>query len=279
MSKIRVGRIAFINVAPIYYALENGRLNHPFELVADIPAHLNDLMRDGLLEISACSCLEYARRFRQYYLAKDLCIASNGPVMSVLLLAKRPLSELNGAEILLSGQSHTSVLLTRLLLEERYHVQATYTNGSVSQALTDGHEPLACLTIGDEALKLRNHPSYPYVFDLALEWREWTNLPFVFAVWVISRKACALGLIQEDPGLYLRQSLDYGLAHLDEVIASVAKKTPLSPAELDIYYQEALNFRLTHDQLQGLELFYQKITQHGWLQELPEIHFFDPKMK
>ncbi len=47
----------------------------------------------------------------------------------------------------------------------------------------------AALLIGDVALvegQIRREVAgrgKPYVFDLATEWRAWTGLPFVFAVW------------------------------------------------------------------------------------------------
>ena len=88
MPKLALGRIAFINVLPVYYALEHGIVQHPYRLVYGSPAELNDQMKNGDLAISSCSCMEYARRWRNYYLAPDLCIASHGPVMSVLLLSR-----------------------------------------------------------------------------------------------------------------------------------------------------------------------------------------------
>ena len=277
MSKLRLGRIAFINVAPIYYALENNILNHNFELIADVPSHLNEMMCQGQLDLSACSCLEYARRWRRYYLAEDLCIASNGPVMSVLLLSQKPLTQLDGAEILISGQSHTSVILTQLLLKERMQVEATIRIGHVSMELAKGHEPCAFLAIGDEALKFAKHPKYPYVLDLAEAWHSWTGLPFVFAVWIISRQSYQAGHFQQDPSIPLRASRDYGLQHLDLCIDSVEKCTPLDRAALKIYYQQALNYKLGPEELKGLQLFYQKIANHGFISEVPELNFYPTK--
>ena len=195
--------------------------------------------------------------------------------MSVLLLSQKPFSELAGKEILVSGQSHTSVVLTRLLLEDCYKVRVRYCQGSVETAINSGDNPIAVLTIGDEALRLRNHKDYPYTLDLASAWHEWTHLPFVFAVWVVNRKAKEDGLLNDDPAPILRQSLDFGLSHLDQVIDVAVKKTPLTKTELTVYYQQALNYNFDSPQLEGLKLFYQKITAHGWIEDLPEIKFFE----
>ena len=43
------------------------------------------------------------------------------------------------------------------------------------------------LVIGDAALVLGAAPQYPYAYDLGEMWKQWTDLPFVFAVWVARR--------------------------------------------------------------------------------------------
>ncbi|MCR5812902.1 MAG: menaquinone biosynthesis protein [Desulfovibrio sp.] len=275
MLPLALGRIAFINVLPVYYALEHGIVPHPYQLVYGNPAELNDKMKNGELAISSCSCMEYARRWRNYYLASDLCIASHGPVMSVLLLSREPLECAEGHEILISGQSHTSVVLTKLLLKERYHVQhATFRTGQVREALDGGEQPWGVLTIGDEALNLRAHPLFAVKTDLACAWKEWTGLPFVFGVWIISRRCTEEGRFDTDPALCLRQSRAWGLSHLDLCLPAVRQKTPLSPEELLFYYSHALCFSLGAGEQQGLRLFYEKSAQAGLLEEVPPLAFF-----
>ena len=272
MIALTLGRIAFINVMPVYYALEQGKLAHPFHLVYASPAELNVQMQEGHLAISSCSCMEYARRWERYALARDLCIASNGPVQSVLLLSKKPLSELAGSTLLTSGQSHTSVVLTKLLFQERYQIPVNYQTGNVRAAIDSGSAPEAVLTIGDEALSLRAHPQYPYVTDLATAWREWTGLPFVFALWIVN--PALLDASMGDPTEYIRESHDWGLAHLEHCLPSVEAQSSLTHEELCFYYREALKFRLGERELQGLTLFYHKCVLANLLSEEPELRFF-----
>lgn len=61
---LRMGRISYLNVLPVYHPLEAGILPHDFELVSGPPALLNDMMSRGELHVSSCSCFEYARRPR-----------------------------------------------------------------------------------------------------------------------------------------------------------------------------------------------------------------------
>lgn len=271
---LRMGRISYLNVLPIYHPLEAGILPHDYELVSGPPALLNDMMARGELHVSSCSCFEYARRPERYYLVEDLSIGSRGPVMSVLLLSRVPVEELGGREILISGESHTSVALLRLLMRDRYQQRVGYVTGQVSAALRSATPPVAFLAIGDEALRLRRHPDYPYRVDLAEAWREWTGLPFIFGLWVVSRDAADRGLFRSDPGELLRRGRDWGLAHMDVILDLTGHGCPLSRRDLAFYYREGLVFSLGGEELRGLRLFYEKLTRAGLIDSIPQLRFF-----
>ena len=172
---LRMGRIGYLNVLPIYHPLEAGIIPHDFEIISGPPAVLNNMMARGELHISSNSCFEYAMRPERYHLVEDLSIGSHGNVMSVLLMSRRPVEQLGGQTILISGETHTSVALLRLLMKDHYHCDVNYVTGAVTPTLGTDRAPEAFLAIGDEALRLRNHPDYPYRLDLADAWVEWTG--------------------------------------------------------------------------------------------------------
>lgn len=274
---LRMGRISYLNVLPIYHPLETGIIPHDFELVTAPPAILNDMMAAGQLQVSSCSCFEYARDPGRYYLVEDLSIGSHGPVMSVLLLSRIPFAELDGREILISGESHTSVALLRLLMSQRLGIKPFYRTGRVTPALRGPEPPVAFLAIGDEALRLRDHPDYPYRLDLADAWREWTGLPFIFGLWVISREAVDAGLFrtgQTNPGALLRAGRDWGLAHMDVILDLTGHGCPLDREELRTYYNKGLTYQLGENELAGLRLFYAKLAAAGMIPAEPELEFY-----
>ena len=272
--QLRMGRIGYLNVLPIYHPLEAGILPHDYEIISGPPAVLNNMMARGELHVSSNSCFEYARHPDQYYMIEDLSIGSRGPVMSVLLLSRVPVDQLDGKTILISGETHTSVALLRLLLQDRYQINATFETGAVTPALRTPEPPVAFLAIGDEALRLRNHPDYPYRVDMADAWREWTGLPFIFGLWVISREAVESGLLPDDPGELLRRGRDWGLAHMDVILDLTAHGCPLSREELAFYYQQGLTYSLGEREQQGLRLFYAKLAAAGMIPTCPELRFF-----
>lgn len=272
--QLRMGRISFLNVLPIYHPLEAGIIPHDFELVSGPPALLNEMMSRGELQVSSCSCIEYARHPEQYYLVRDLSIGSPGAVMSVLLLSRTPIAQLEGQEILISGESHTSVALLKLLMKNCYGVNVSYRTGRVTSELRKDNPPAAFLAIGDEALRLRNHPDYPVRLDFADEWHNWTGLPFIFGLWVIKAEAADSGMFGEDPGELLRRGRDWGLSHMDIILDLTGHGCPLSREELRIYYEQGLFFTLHSEQLEGLKHFYDKLAAAGMIASAPPLRFY-----
>jgi len=265
-----------LNVLPLYYPLESGAIPHPFQIISGAPAHLNELMAKGDLDLSVVSSIEYARHYDCYYILPDLSISCCGAVKSVLLLSQVPISELGGNEVLVSTQSHTSIALLRILFKYHLGLRATCRAGNCTETLTQGELPTAFLAIGDEALRLRGHSSYPHRMDLGEAWHAWTGLPFVFALWVIQRRTVARwnGSLQTAVQM-LWAAKQWGAAHNRVICGEAVKKGLLSRGELEEYYQ-CLDFSLDSKQQQGLKLFYSYLAQAGEISAIPELEIYSP---
>lgn len=270
---LRLGRIGYLNVLPIYHPLETGIIPHEYELVAGPPAVLNNMMARGDLHVSANSSVEYAHRWQSYLLVPDLAIGSRGPVQSVLLLSRRPVEDLADQPVLVSAETHTSAALLRLLFRDYYKFPVRYEVGSATGRIAAGNPPEAFLAIGDEALRLRNHPEFPYRLDLGEAWRQWTGLPFVFGVWVVSRAAAAAGCFASDPCDLLQRARNWGERHMDVILDLTLQGCPLSREELRQYYH-GLVFHMGFPEMEGLRLFYHRLAEAGEIPAAPELEFF-----
>ncbi|TVM35891.1 menaquinone biosynthetic enzyme MqnA/MqnD family protein [Oceanidesulfovibrio marinus] len=277
---MKLGRIGYLNVLPIYEPIESGDPDVlgdlDFEIVSGPPSYLNDRMAAGELPISSMSSVEYGRRHEQYLLIPDLGIGSRGPVQSVLLLSRKPIKELNGGGILVSAQTHTSATLLRMLLADHYGLDSLrYTTGNATAVLESGERPQAILCIGDEALTLRRHPDYPVRLDLGEAWREWTGLPFIFGLWGVSRKA-----FQEQPAQLraaaraLLASKRAGVAKLPSLLPAVSQTTGMTVDELTDYFA-GLVYDLGPEELDGLRAFYAALARHGIIDSAPALEFID----
>src|SRR5262245_12477939 len=119
---MRLGRIGYINCYPVYGAIDRGIVKVDARLVTGTPSELNDLLAAGELDLSVVSAVEYARNAAKYHLLPNLAISSDGPVRSVALFSKHRAHELDGATLLVSASSRTSVELLRLLCQDVWGV-------------------------------------------------------------------------------------------------------------------------------------------------------------
>ena len=81
----------------------------------------------------------------------------------------------------------------------------------------------AVLVIGDAALLLAAQSHYPVRVDLGEAWKEWTGLPFVFAVWAARRDAPHESVQAVHRGLL--DSRAWGLEHLEELAREAHQRT------------------------------------------------------
>jgi chorismate dehydratase len=273
---MRVGRIPYINCYPVYGAIDRGIVPMPAELIDGVPTELNAQMAAGTLDVSVISAVEYAREAKKYLLLPDLSICSDGPVRSVVLFSKRPAAELQGRRVLVSRSSMTSVALLELLFENVWDAKPAFipSNAELSDVARFGEDDHdARLVIGDAALhlwsRLRSPELYPrddglteyrYAYDLGAEWKLWTGLPFVFAVWVAQRTAPVADALAIHAGLIA--SRDWGLKHLETLAAQAAIATGVHKA-VCLEYLSGLDYGLSYQHLAGLTEFFRRLVAAG----------------
>jgi chorismate dehydratase len=273
---LRVGRIPYVNCYPVYGAIDAGIVPLESELVTDVPSGLNAMMARGQLDVSVVSAIEYARASERYLLLPDLAISCDGPVRSVLLLSKLPAPDLGGRRVLVSRSSMTSVALLELLFDNVWHARPAFAPGDaeltdVKRFSVEPHD--ARLVIGDAALYLHaarggdssglseeTLPTYPFAYDLGAEWKRWTALPFVFAVWV------AQGTTSVDRALAVHATLiesrAWGLQHLDRLAERAADVSGVAPGACREYLS-GLDYGLSYPHLAGLTEFYRRLAAVG----------------
>ncbi|HEU4699739.1 MAG TPA: menaquinone biosynthesis protein [Gemmatimonadales bacterium] len=262
-ARLRLGRISYINCFPVYGAVDRGIVSMPAELVPGTAAELNEQLAAGTLDVSAVSAVEYARHAAQYHLLPNLAITCDGPVHSVALFAKRPIEALDGATILRTTSSRTSTLLLELLCRHRWGITPRFAPAPAEPrdlAALAGVDHEAVLVIGDAALLLGQQTTYPVFVDLGLAWKEWTGLPFVFAVWAAQRTAPAEPV--REIHARLLESRAWGLAHLDELARAAAERTGVPLAVCRSYFDD-LDYRLSYRHLAGLTDFFRRLAQDG----------------
>ncbi|KAE8233762.1 hypothetical protein CF326_g1199 [Tilletia indica] len=267
-SRPRLGQISFLNVLPILLGLCKTGAVLDVDLHRESPEILNRrLVTDDpktQLDISAISLVEYLRNWDKLLLLPGPAVACDGPVLSVHLFSKVPLSELDGKKVALGSTSRTSVLLAQLYLTEKIGVKPQWTScePNLESGMADAD---ACVLIGDVALSaMFEAPKHGLTtYDLGEAWKSWTGLPFVFAVWAVRRDYAAAHpeAVKQVADMLIR-ARDLGVAESDRAAEIASRWENFDQKTLAIYYK-ALRFYLGPAELEGLCLYARKAALYG----------------
>lgn len=237
----RIGSVPYLNALPLTRGLES-------ELRFGTPARLATWLRDNKIDAALVSVVEVLQT-GQYDLLDGIALASDGPVLSVLLAHRVPLDRVT--VVYLDPASLTSASLVRVLLAERgLHPEMRVLP---DYRLTGDLE--AVLLIGNRALDFVYGPHTHSVLDLGEAWRELTGLPFVYAGWALRR-----GIDQCRLSKLLRQGHANGMAELDQIIAEYPR---YDAAFRERYLRTCMKFELGDAEKAGLARFGELLVKHG----------------
>jgi chorismate dehydratase len=261
VAKLRYGRIAYVNVAPVETAFDAGAVTRDVEVVHAVPAQLNAAMSEGRIDAGAISAVHYLANRDRFAPLADLCIAADGPVRTVLFVSPTPPALLGDAVVAVTSHSASGRALLAALLGGFPDVRPRYE--VVEDALAAARAGTPALVIGDEALVARAELPPARIHDLGEAWRAWTGLPFVFAVWAVRREALAE---RPDEVAALSAALvaarDWGEAHRSAVIDAAVARKPYHRALYEDYFTR-LTYRLDARAAQGLDRFATLRTAQG----------------
>lgn len=268
---LRVGRIPYANLLPIFHGLGLSGAEEGVSFVDGHPSELNRKLREGELDLSPSSSIEYAVRPDRYLLCPDISISCRRRVMSVLLLSNGPLRELPPDPIAVTGNSDTSVALLEILLRESMGRGNILVRTELPPEMALRRYP-AHLVIGDEAIRAVVRGVARHVTDLGEWWWRETGKPFVFALWIaarasweerrgpLSRFAAALVRSKRAAKASIRGG-EYPWGGPDWI-----------PAEFREAYWRSLSYDLG-EEAEGLALFYSLAAKIGRIPSAPPLRF------
>ncbi|MFO7748611.1 MAG: menaquinone biosynthesis protein [Desulfobacteraceae bacterium] len=272
-STLSMGRINYINASPVYYGLDNGLLPDWIEMTDGAPSVLNGMIKEEKLEISPVSAAFYGMNHKELLVLPDLSISCDGRVMSVVLVSRYPLEQLDQKQVVLTSESATSTALVQLVFAEQgIAPHFTTTRLHCLEDLPEGTD--AALVIGDAALTQPWGRLFEYRVDLGELWQQLTGLPFVFALWVVRRSHAQKNprAVQQTLELFYR-SRQQGYANIEKVIDTGAKKLNLDNGLVRTYY-DLLFCDLDGKKVQALELYFAMLYKNGLFADKVAVEFF-----
>ena len=244
-SKPRVAAVSYLNTVPLVWGMLQGPQKDAADLSFCLPAECSDRLRDGKADIGLLPVIEAARQ--NLPAVPGTGIACEGPVRSILLFTKIPWTQIR--RLAVDHGSRTSVMLTRILLRERFGVEpeCVAMRPHLPSMLAEAD---AALLIGDAALRVQPERQPYESLDLGAVWHDLTGLPMVFARWAGPR------LPADAPALF-DGSWHYGQERLPEIIDHQADRRGLPRGLVREYLQNHIRFTIGPRELQGLEAYLQ----------------------
>ncbi len=243
MKKIRVGAVSYLNTKPLIYGFEQGMMKERMDLIIDYPSKIADMLLENTIDVGLIPVATIPD-MKEYYIISDYCIGCEGEVASVGLFSEVPLDKIE--KILLDYQSRTSKELLKILIKKYWNIQPVFedTLGNYQSKISG---TTAALIIGDRALEQRKISAY--IYDLGLEWKKFTGLPFVFAAWV-SNKKLDEGFVTSFNEINL-----FGLNRIDQIINDIH----YSCFDLKLYYTKYIKYHLDADKKRALRTFLEEV--------------------
>lgn len=232
MTKIKVSAVSYTNSKPFVYGIVHSGILNQIDLSLDIPSVCANKLIDNQVDIGLVPVAALLH-IKDYQIISNYCIGARGKVDSVFIFSNKPIQEISTLQ--LDAQSRTSNNLSKVLLKYHWKINPELVNSDLADAFVQ---------IGDRTFANRDH--YPYQYDLAAEWFNFTGLPFVFAVWASNKP------IPEDFKMAFNDALKYGLDHRKEVIAGLPK---IENLDLEDYLTRKVDFNLDEQKLIALEKF------------------------
>ncbi len=274
-SPLRVGKIPYANLYPVYRSLEQILPPGSVTFVEGHPRELNRMLREGTLDVSPSSSIEYACHPDRYLLVPEISIAARERVMSVLLLSNRPLDALPEGSIAMTEASDSSVVLLEIMVRRFLRRENPLVRSPLPPEEALKRYP-ACLAIGDAAIRASLGRVAPFVTDMGSWWRRETGKPFVFALWIVSRAAA------ETKGPALRSFVRTLLSAKTLARESISEDAgiPIGPDWIPVDfrrdYWDNLSYDLSPDEREGLTLFYGLAAGIGRIPGAPALRFLIP---
>lgn len=239
---VKISCVSYLNSKPFIYGLQNSEIIKEIDLQLDIPAVCAQKFDDKLVDIGLVP-VAALHGIDDYHIISDYCIGADGEVGSVVLASDVPLHHIQN--ILLDYQSRTSVILAQILAEKFWKIKPLFHDTRQNYESIIGGTT-AGIIIGDRTFAMKSN--FKYIYDLAHEWKLFTNLPFVFACWVANKE------LDRNFVKRFNEALRFGLMNSEKVISEYAKETGADVNVKD-YLENKISYALDDRKKFAMELF------------------------
>jgi chorismate dehydratase len=278
VQKLRISIVQYLNTAPLVWGFTNGPLFGKYDLSFTVPSQCAESLRSGAADIAIIPAIEY-QRIPDLVVLPDLAIASQNRVRSLLIIAKKPIEQV--CSIAMDRSSRSTQALTRILAAEHWKINPEYFEAEPDLRVMLEQADAAML-IGDPALRIsigieKKSTVSPdgravcqaatlgitgseifHVHDVVGEWRNFSNLPAVMAVWAARPEVVTPEVLAD-----FSASREFGLSQLAAISLEAARELELPQQALESYLYHNIDFSLGEENRRGLERYFQDALKCG----------------
>lgn len=239
---MKVCAVSYLNTRPFLYGLHEEFSPNEIEINTQVPSACANAFAAGEADLALVPVATLPE-LNHPPIIEDWCIGAEGKVDSVFICSNQEISDIR---FLIQDQhSRTSNLLSAILLRNHWK-QKVEIKLPESGAWQNPESDTAYVIIGDKAVLARQ--SFQYVYDLAEEWKKYSGLPFVFAVWVY-----------RDLSIHLqnriRNAFQLGMQHLRQVANESASDFHQTPDQVFNYFTVSLSYPLDERKKEAIQRF------------------------
>ena len=286
MTKLRVSIVQYLNTAPLVWGFTKGPLAGKYDLSFTVPSQCAEALRTGAADVAIIPAIEY-QRIPGLVVLPDLAIASQNRVRSLLIIAKKPIERVRS--IALDRSSRSTQALTRILAAEHWKIEPEYfeTEPDLGVMLERAD---AAMLIGDPALRVsiaieKKSTVSPqgravcqaaalgmasaeifHIYDVVGEWRRFTGLPAVMAVWAARPEAVTSEVIAN-----FDASRSFGLTQIAAISLEASRELDLPQPALESYLRHNIDFSLGEENRRGLERYFHEADKLGLISQNKKI--------
>ncbi len=269
-SLINLGAAPFLNMRPLIYPLEKGIVEHSFNIMYFDPFLLSENLSEGVVDVAPIPSVEFLRT-DDYCILPDISISSFGKVDSVILKARKKITEIRSVSV--DSRSRSSTALLRIVLELFLGLRPEYVEREPGNGFLKGVD--AGMLIGNAGLQARHLSAEKsaFTYDLGELWTRETALPFVYAVMAIKKgdDATAEGC------RCLVSTREQGVELISEIVDIESRKLGLSREQCLTYLQKRIKYDLDGPKIDGLTKYRDLLFELNEIEKKNEIDFYtDP---
>ena len=256
IEPLHIGCVSYLNSKPLIEPLlENPAVKVHFA----VPAARLDLVSRGQVCCALLPMVDYQASPVDLLLLPVGGIACDGPTLTVRIFSRVPPQHIT--HLYADTDSHTSVILAQVILREFYTVRPEVIPLPAELGAVPSHHHESLLLIGDKVVNAAPPPGeFPWQLDLGQQWKQFTQLPFVFAMWMLRSDV--------NPGplpRLLLEAREKGTAMTDELVDRYAQQRHWPRDLAHDYFTRYLQYSITPAARSGIETFHALAQRHGLL--------------